>query len=354
MAAILTTLFVSITLLAHRIEVYPSETKTVVAQIADAVFSGGPMFYMVQVATALILVLAANTSFAGLPALASVMARDRYVPRIFAFRGDRLGYSNGIMVLAAASVVLLIVFSAETHKLIPLYAVGVFVGFTLSQAGMVVHWYRSREEGWRRALVINGVGAVATGVVAVIIAGTKFTHGAWLTIGAIALLTLIFMQIGRHYRAVHHQLELHPGELFFGPSAGRNGHPVILPVDELNRATARAVMYAQTISGNVRALHVTDNIEDGEALRREWDAHMSDVPLIVLESEYRSLLGPVLAYVDALDRMDTTDMITVVLPEYRSRWPWQRLLHNQSAQKLKNALIDRPNTVVVEVPYHLE
>jgi len=353
MAAILTTLFVSLTVLAHQIGVEPSATKTVVAQIADAVFNGGPMFYLVQVATALILVLAANTSFAGLPALASVMARDRYLPRLFAFRGDRLGYSNGIIVLALASMLLLVAYSAETHKLIPLYAVGVFVGFTLSQMGMVVHWRRYREQGWRRAMIINAIGASATAVVAVIIAATKFTHGAWLTIIAIGLLSVLFGQIGSHYRRVQRELAIPEHEDMINIVSGRHGQPVLMPVDELNRATARAVSYARSISNNVTALHVTDNLEDADALRREWERHVLDVPLIVVQSEYRSLLGPVLAYVDALDRADAQDVVTVVLPEYLSRWPWQRVLHNQSSQKLKRALLDRPHTVVVEVPYHL-
>jgi amino acid transporter len=353
MAGILTVLFVSLTILAHQIGVYPSETKTVVAQIADAVFVGGPMFYIVQVATALILVLAANTSFAGLPALASVMARDRWVPHIFAFRGDRLGYSNGIMVLAFASMLLLIAYGADTHKLIPLYAVGVFVGFTLSQLGMVVHWRASREPGWRRAMMINGVGATATGVVAVIIAATKFTHGAWLTIIAIALLALLFLQIGRHYRLVQKQLSLEGGGAFEGMTFGRPGQPVVVPIDELNRATARAVAYACSISSNVTALHVMDDPAIGGALRHTWDAAFPGVQLIIVESEYRSLLGPVLSYIEALERAGPDETITIILPEYRSRWPWQRVLHNQSSRRLKQALIDRPRTVVIEVPYRL-
>ncbi len=353
MAAILTAIFVSLTLLAHQLDVYPSESKTVVAQIADTVFGGGPMFYLVQVSTALILVLAANTSFAGLPALASVMARDRFVPRIFAFRGDRLGYSNGIMVLSAASMALLIVFSAETHKLIPLYAVGVFVGFTLSQIGMVVHWNRYREHGWRRAMAINAVGGSSTAVVAVIIAATKFTHGAWLTILAILFLALIFHQIGKHYRRVQRELDVTADDGLITTAASRQGPPVIMPVDELNRATARALAYARSISHNVTAFHVTDDVEEAEHLRRNWDQRVLDVPLLIVESEYRSLLGPVLSYIDALGRSDPNQTVTVVLPEYVARWPWQRMLHNQSSQRLKKALLDRPQTVVIEVPYHL-
>jgi amino acid transporter len=354
MAAILTTIFVSLTVLAHQLDVYPSESKTVVAQIADTVFGGGPMFYLVQVATALILVLAANTSFAGLPALASAMARDRFVPRIFAFRGDRLGYSNGIMVLAAASMGLLILFSADTHKLIPLYAVGVFVGFTLSQIGMVVHWNTHREEGWRRSMLINGVGGCSTAVVAVIIAGTKFSHGAWLTILAILVLTLVFHQIGTHYRRVQRDLDVSADTTLFGSIAGRHGPPVIMPVDELNLATGRALAYARSISHNVTAFHVTDDVEEAEQLRKTWDQRVLDVPLLVVESEYRSLLGPVLSYIDELSRSDPLQTVTVVLPEYIARWPWQRMLHNQSSQRLKRALLDRPRTVVIEVPYHLD
>ncbi|HEX5478607.1 MAG TPA: amino acid permease [Dehalococcoidia bacterium] len=353
MAIILTTIFVGVTVLAHEAQIYPSESKTVVAQIADVVFNGGPMFYVIQVATALILILAANTSFAGLPALASVMAKDRYLPHIFQYRGDRLGYSNGIMALAGASIALLIVFGAQTHRLIPLYAVGVFIAFTLSQIGMVVHWRHSDEPGKRRAMMINSVGGIATGVVAVIIASTKFTHGAWLALLTIVVLTLLFMATGRYYENVRKRLAIGSDELFIDIGAGRHGQFVLIPVDELNRATVRAVSYARSISNNVTAIHVTDNVEEAEALRREWERHLVDVPLIVVESEYRSLMGPVLAYVDALDRRDPDDVVTVVLPEYVARWPWERMLHNQSSGRLKKTLLERPNTVVIDVPYHV-
>ena len=353
MAVILTALFVSLTVLAHQIEVYPSETKTVVAQIGDAVFGGGPLFYTVQVATALILVLAANTSFAGLPALGSVMAKDAYIPKLFADRGDRLGYSNGILLLAVASAGLLVLFGADTHRLIPLYALGVFVGFTLSQAGMVMYWRKHPDRGAQRATAINAVGAVATGIVSVIIAATKFSHGAWITIAAIIVLALLFSRIGQHYRTVKAQLDIRDDELFGVLGAGRRGQAVLLPIDDVNRATMRAVAYARSISNNVTAVHVTDDAEEGEAVRQHWERLVLDVPIVILESEYRSLSGPVLAYVDALDRRDEGQVVTVVLPEYVARWPWQRILHNQSAVRLKKALLDRPNTVVIDVPYHL-
>lgn len=353
MAGILTTIFISLTVLAHQIEVQPSETKTVVAQIADAVFGGGVMFYIVQIATALILVLAANTSFAGLPALASVMAKDRYIPRLFSFRGDRLGYSNGIIVLALAAAGLLVAFNAETHSLIPLYALGVFVGFTLSQFGMVRYWRGHPDEpGARRSQIINLVGGSATMVVALIVAATKFAGGAWITITAITLLTLIFLRIHRHYQYVRTTLRI-PDDVVPFESTTRRSQPVIVPVDDLNRATARAAAYARSMSDNVTALHVTDNLEDAEALRRDWESRFLDIPLIVVESEYRSLLGPVLAYVDNIDRADPTQAVTVVLPEYRPRYPWQRLLHNQQSQGLKKALLKREHTAVVDVPYHI-
>ncbi|MBI2723669.1 MAG: APC family permease [Chloroflexi bacterium] len=354
MAGILTTLFVGVTILANRIQVYPSETKTVVAQIADAVFGGGPLFYLIQGSTALILVLAANTAFAGLPALASVMARERYLPRVFAFRGDRLGYSNGIMVLSGASILLLIAYGASTNRLIPLYAVGVFVGFTLSQSGMVLHWRRVREAGWRRAMLINATGATATGIVAVIITATKLTRGAWLTVVAISLLSLLFLQIRRHYRGVSDQMRLPDAQpLEPGVTQAVRRQRVLIPIDEMNRATMRALAFGLSTSNSVTALHVTDDLDDATTLREQWEQRVPDVPLVIVESEYRSLLGPVLAYVDSVDRIDPDDIITVVLPEYVVRRPWQRFLHNQSSGRLKKALLDRPNTVVVEVPYHL-
>ena len=354
MAVLLATIFVSLTVLAHQIDVQPSHSKTVVAQIADAVFEGGPLFYIVQAATALILILAANTSFAGLPALASVMAQDRYAPKLFAFRGDRLGFSNGIMVLAVASALLLILYRANQHDLIPLYAVGVFIGFTLSQAGMVNHWRRSKEFGWKRAMMINATGATATGVVTVVIAATKFTHGAWLTLAAITVIAVIFHQIGRHYRSTETRLKVEADEFFTDLGSKRFGQAVVIPIDEINRATVLAASYARAISNNVTALHVTDDRAKGEALRQDWQRSVLDVPVIIVESQYRSLLGPVMAYVDQLDRADPGQVVTVVLPEYIAKWPWQRWLHNQSSKGLKKALIQRPHTILVEVPFHLE
>jgi hypothetical protein len=304
----------------------------------------------------MILLLAANTSFAGLPSLASVMATDRFLPRQFAFRGDRLAFSNGIMVLGLASIGLLVVFGADTHRLIPLYAVGVFTGFTLSQAGMVIYWRRRSGRAARASLLINAVGAVATGVVTIIIAATKFIDGAWITIGAIAFFAVFFMAINRHYRGVAAQLDVTAEPLPSQPpttdTRGR-ARPVIVPVDELNQAVLRTLEYARTISDNVTAVHITDNFEEGERLRERWDDLVPDTPIVIIESPYRSFLAPMLVYIDAVDRIDPGAYITVVLPEFVPAHFWQGLLHNQSAARLKRALLRRPNTIVIDVPYHL-
>lgn len=358
MAAILCAFFIGITVLAHQIDVIPSEQKTVVAQVAEAVFgSENLLFYMVQAATALILILAANTCFSGLPTAASVMARDKVMPTQFAFRGDRLGYSNGILVVGILSSVLLIVFQADTHKLIPLYAVGVFTAFTLSQAGMVIHWRRNREPGWRTSMIINGMGCLATGVVAIIVGATKFIDGAWLSMAFMGLLVLVLYQIKGHYEDAQDQLgagldsDGGVAEQFYFASAGRP-QTVVVPVETIDRSVLRTLAYARTLSENAVAIHVTDEREQAEQLRQHWDATIPDVPLVIVESPYRSLIEPVMAYIEGIDRTQPNHMVTVVLPEFLTKRSWQRILHNQLASKLKKELMDRPNTVVVEVPFH--
>lgn len=358
MAVLLCSFFIGITVLAHEIEVIPSHDKTVVAQVAEAVFGeGNVMFYMVQAATALILILAANTCFSGLPTAASVMARDKVMPSQFAFRGDRLGFSNGILVVGVLSSILLVIFSADTHKLIPLYAVGVFTAFTFSQAGMVVHWRRNREPGWRGAMIVNGVGAVATGVVAVIIGATKFADGAWLSMLFMGVLALMLYGIKNHYEDAQRQLgygldsEGGVAEQFYFATAGRP-QTVVVPVETIDRSVLRTIAYARTLSQNAVAIHVTDERENAEELRRAWDENIPDVPLVIVESPYRSLIEPIMAYIEGMDRTQPNHMVTVVLPEFLTKRSWQRILHNQLASKLKKELMDRPNTVVVEVPFH--
>jgi hypothetical protein len=307
-------------------------------------------FYVIQTFTALILFLAANTAYADFPRLGSILARDKFLPHQFLFRGDRLAFSYGIVVLGAASVLLLVVFNADVDRLIPLYAFGVFLSFTLSQGGMVVHWLRKREQGWKQSLVINAIGAGTTAVVAFIVGMTKFTEGAWIAMLGIALLAVLLWSIYRHYTGVHRKLAVPPGAIF---RAEPHRQAMVVPVDEINQAVLRTVAYARTLSPNVTAIHVTDDVELGQELKRQWEAAVLDVPIVLINSPYRSFVAPVLSYIDALDKADPGQYVTVVLPEYRSLLPWQRWLHNQSARRLRNAVVERPNTVIIEVPYHL-
>ena len=355
MAAILGFLFLGVSVLAHQMHVMPLATQTVPSQIAKATFGDTPLYYLVQVSTTMILVLAANTSFADFPRLASILARDGFLPRQFSFRGDRLNFSHGIGALAILASVLLVIFAADTNRLIPLYALGVFLSFTLSQSGMVVHWWKLREAGWRRSIVINGVGAVATGVVAVIIASTKFTHGAWISLLGIGFLIYLFVAIRRHYSRVDKQLEVTPPvKAPAGPEEAREHRQVVLvPVDDVNEAVRRTVEYARTVSENVTALHVSDDAAEAEEIRRRWEEAIPEVPLVIIESPYRSFIAPILTYIDAIDRSYPGETITVVLPELVPSHFWQGFLHNQSSIPLKRILLSRPNTVVVGIPYRL-
>jgi hypothetical protein len=314
--------------------------------------AGSPLFYMIQAFTALILILAANTSYADFPRLGSILARDKFLPHQFTFRGDRLAFSNGIIVLGVAASALLVVYDANVTKLIPLYAFGVFVSFTLSQGGMVKHWLRLREPGWRMSMIVNGFGATTTAVVAIIIGATKFSHGAWISMVAMVVLALLFWTVRRHYAAVERKLRIPTGN---APVAmpRQTSQTMVVPVDEVNLATIRAISYARSMSANVIALHVTDDVEVGEKLREVWEQRVLDVPLLLISSPYRSFIVPIISYLDALQSSDPGTNVTVVLPDYRTPFPWQGWLHNQSSRRLRSALLDRPNTVVVDVPYQL-
>jgi len=351
MAAILTTLFVSLTVLAHRLGIQPAADVSVPAQIGKTVFGESPVFFTIQAFTALILILAANTSYADFPRLASILARDRFLPHQFTFRGDRLAFSNGIVVLGVAASALIVAFNANVTKLIPLYAFGVFVSFTLSQSGMVIHWLRLKERGWRASMGVNAFGAVTTAVVAVIVGTTKFSHGAWISMLAMAMLAVFFASISRHYRGVERRLSVPAGPVLGSVYPWRQS--VVVPVDEINLAVLQTLDYARTIASTATAVHVTDDMEAGQKFRAQWDATVVDVPLVIINSPYRSFISPFLSYLDALRQSDPHHVVTVVLPEYRTVFPWQRWLHNQSARRLRNQLLERPNTVVVEVPYRL-
>ena len=351
-AFILASMFVGITMLSSKLGILPSDTETVVSQIARQLFGTGLMYYMVQAATTLILILAANTSFADFPRLSSLLARDHFVPRQFANLGERLVFSNGILVLAGFAALLLVVFGGETHALIPLYAVGVFISFTLSQSGMVRHWWLLRGAGWRYRLLINGVGAVATGVVTLVIAVTKFTHGAWIVVLVIPILVATFLAMRSHYETVAASLSL---EHFEGPPQFQ--HTVLVLVGDVHRGVVRALAYAVTLASpnaTVRGVYVETDPARTARVEEKWTRWGLGVPLVVLTSPYRSLLSPLLDYIDQIQARGDDQMVTIVLPEFLPRKWWQHILHNQTALLVKGALLFRRNIVVADVPYLLK
>ncbi len=358
MAILLGVLFIGITIVADGFGIRPTEEggQTVVAMAAAAVFGyGSPLFIAFQASTALILFLAVNTSFNAFPRLGAILAQDGFMPRQFSFRGDRLAFSWGIVMLAAVAGGLLVVFRGDTHALIPLYSVGVFVCFTLSQFGMVRHWFTVREPGWWARAAVNAFGAVLTFVVLLVVASVKFVNGAWLVLVLIPLLVTLFTFIHRQYAAARVQLQLRPDQVVAAP---RREERVVVPVPGLNRSVVQALNVGRSIADDVRAVLVADDREYAEETRAAWERQVPGFPLVVVESPYRALTGPLLAYLDVLDHAwppDKEAPITfVVIPEFVPRHWWERILYNQSTNSLRRALLGRPNTVVTNVPYRRE
>ncbi len=354
MAGLLTAMFLGITFLAQQYRSLPPEAgypETVLSQIGRGVFGGRGLAYgVLQATTALILVLAANTAYSDFPRLISFLARDRFLPRQLGSLGDRLVFSNGIIVLAIAAGVLVVLFDATVTALIPLYAVGVFTSFTISQAGMVQRWRRLREPGWRQGMIVNGLGALTTLVVLVVIISEKFFLGAWIVLLLIPLIILMFLAIHAHYVNAAKQLSL---EGLVPPPPLRN--TVIVPVSTLHRGTVNAIKYAESIApGHVTAVHISMDPEQTRRLQERWPDWGGDVPLVILDSPYRSLVRPLLHYIEEVDQRWDNDMVTVVLPEFvPAKW-WHHLLHNQTSLVIKGALLFRKNKVVTSVPYRLE
>lgn len=350
MATILGGLFIGISILAYHYGILPKEDETVVSQIARATFDGGVLYYLVQASTMAILILAANSSFNGFPRLASILARDGYMPAQMKTRGDRLVFSNGVILLGLFAGLLIVAFRGDTHALIPLYAVGVFLSFTLSQAGMVKHWLLKRGRHWRKRLMINGLGAVTTGLATLIIAGTKFMHGAWIVIGLLPLIIVWFRSVHAHYVAVGEQISLTRGHR--PPQPRRN--TVIIPISSVNRGVLRALDYARSHSGDVRAVLVDVDKEDTALTEIKWAQWGCGVHLVVLPSPYRSVLRSLLDYIEELLQKDPEGWVTVVIPEILpARW-WQNILHNQRALMLKAALLFKERVILTDVPFHLE
>jgi len=360
MVVLLATMFLGITFLTRLVGIAPVEHETVISQVGRQVFGTGPLYLVLQAGTAAILILAANTSFAGFPRLSSMLARDRYLPRQLANLGDRLVFNNGILGLALLAAGLVVLFGGQTHRLIPLYAVGVFLAFTLSQSGMVRHWYRERGQGWRAKAAVNGMGAMATGVVLVVIVVSKLVHGAWVVILLVPICVWLFHAIGRYYATVAAQLSLdglQPEE--WGDLASSRRHKVVVPVSGIHRGTLPAMRFARSLSKDVTAVMVDVEPEVTAGVREKWVTWGYDIPLLVLESPYRSTIGPLLDYLADLDRREPDrGLAVVVLPEFVTATRWHSLLHNQSAQLIKRLLIYQrgytaKNRVIIDVPYHL-
>ena len=349
MAVLAITMFLGITFLEHIYHVMPSTSESGVSQLGRAIFGGHTfLYYLVQAATTAILVLAANTAYADFPRLASIVSRDRYLPRQFMNQGDRLAFSNGIIVLSLFAAVLIIAFRGDTQALLPLYMIGVFVSFTLSQAGMVVHWRHTKEAGWKTSAFINGFGALVTAVVLAIVTVTKTFEGAWIVLLLIPAIVMMFKATRRHYDHVASQLTLR------GYTPQRRVHnTVLMPIGGIQRAVVEALRYAETLSDDVRAVYVDVDAASTEQLRRDWEIWGGQVKLVVLASPYRSMMEPLLEYIEQVESERPEDYVTVILPEFVPAAWWQHLLHNQRALLIKGALLFRPNTVVTSVPFHL-
>ncbi len=358
MAVLLGILFVGLTIVAINFGLRPTEAggPSIVALAARSVFGeGSALVALFATSTALILFLAANTSFNAFPRLAAILAEDGYMPRQFAFRGDRLAYSWGIVLLAAVAFGLLWAFGGDTHALIPLYSVGVFLCFTLSQTGMVRHWLRVREPGWRWRLTINAGGAVLTAVVLGIVVFEKFADGAYLVVILVPVLVGMMLFIAYQYARSKRELRVRPDTIVRPPSREER---VVVPIHGLDRAAIQAINVARSIDDDVRAVFISDDPAEAAAVREQFERQVPGVALVVVESPYRALAGPLLAYLDVLDLAwppDKPEPITfVVIPEYVARSWWERLLYNQSAKRLRSILLGRPHTVIVNVPYRRE
>jgi amino acid transporter len=365
MATVLAVMFLGLSYLIVTAGIIPQPPESVISLLGHAVFGDGPLYYLLQFSAVLILVLAANTAFADFPRLASLLARDDYAPKQLAFRGERLAFSNGILVLGVLSALLIVVFGGSTEALLPLYAVAVFTAFTLSQGGMVQHWRRIRGRRWLPKAIVNGIGAAATGLVTVIAATTNFMDpafpvipglplgwGSWLVLVIVPLFIWVLLSIKAHYKEVERDTALPPSPEADGEKPLHN--VVVVPIARLNRPALQALRYAQALSEDVTAVHVATDPDKAQAMETAWTKWGRGIPLTIVESPYRSLTRPLLQYLAELKRHERADTVTVVLPEYVPDSIWQQLLHGQAAQFLKLSLLFTPGFVVTSVPVHPE
>ena len=357
MAILMGILFIGSIGLTQFLGIIAGSQETILSALARRLLGSGPFYILIQTATMLILAVAANTSFADFPRLAAILAKDGFLPRQFTGLGDRLVFSNGIVSLAVATGVLIFIFGGDTHALIPLFAVGAFLAFTLSQAGMVLHWIREKGSGWRLKALANGVGSIATAVTLLIVGISKFKEGAWLTILVIPLLVIVFLRIRSHYLEVGKQLSLRglPPSLKPIPPVR-----VVIPISGVHRGVIDAVAFAQSISDHITAVYIELEPGAGNVVRETWERWWPDVPLAIVPSPYRSIINPFLEFLDATDRQENDGQLSaVILPEFIPVKWWQGLLHNQTAWLLKAALLYHrthlgiQRRVVIDVPYHL-
>ncbi len=348
MGALVAVMFLGLSYLAGVVGAAPSDHESIVSQIGRAVYGLGPLYYILQLATTGILILAANTSFADFPRLSSILARDGFMPSRFAFRGERLAFSAGIIVLALVAIAVLVAFGGQVTALIPLYAIGVFTSVTLSQVGMVRHWLRERDAGWRRSAVINGVGAVATGIVTMIFAIAKFALGAWLIIVIIPVLVGAMLFIHRQYERRRLEVHVRP-ESVIGTELHRQH--VIIPVPEVTRDVVQAVKFARSMSHEITAVHVTDDLERADEIRERFERQLPGIPFVIVESPYRQLVRPLVRYLEYTAGRIGDDILVVLLPEYVARHWWEKYLYNENARRIREGLLGRKNILVAEVPY---
>ena len=362
MSTILGILFVGIVYLLGVIGAVPSESETVISQLARTAFGDRGLLYGGTIlATTIILVLATNTAFAGFPSLSAVIAEEGYMPRQLAYRGSRLVFSRGIITLAAIAALLIIIFNASVTALVPLWAVGVFLSFTLSQAGMSRHWWRAGvhkdekvlgqgDQGWKWKLVINGIGAVCTAVVTLIFAVTKFTDGAWIIVLLLPAIVLSFFSVHKHYQSLARDLSLDN----FGEPPPFVRHRVVIPIAGIHRGTLEALNYARSLSDDVTAVHISLDPEQRASMETKWHSWGQGVRLVVIDSPYRTFLEPFLGYVDDLCKVtQPNERLTIVVPQFNARRPWHNILHTQTAFWLRFALLNKKGIVITEVPYQV-
>lgn len=355
MAGILAVMFTGITFLTMHYHILPVNEVTVLSQITENVFGRSPAYYYIQITTMLILYLAANTAYNGLPILLSIVAKDGYMPRYLATRGERLTYSNGILLLTIAAAILIIVFQGETGHLISLYAIGVFISFTIAQSSMVIHWFREKNKGWQGRALLNGIGATITGLVVIIITITKFIYGAWIILVFIPIMIFIFKSIREHYNSVAKQLSLPIEDVQECASEGPVEHIVIVPVSTPTRVVFETLKYAKVIGNRVYAVHISSDEQTAIKMREKWESWQPGVELVVLHSPYRLLMKPLLHFIEKKEReKGPKDFITVVIPEFETKQWWHRLLHNQTGWILRTSLILKKKIIVTTVPYHLD